>query len=178
MFNDFEQQFWFSFLDHGQVDLLLQSRELYQREVKQPTSDYHDYSFVVFPMAKCFEGFLKKYLYSLDLISQASYEGDHFRIGKSLNPDLPERYRNHDWVVGALDQRLGVVSDGPYKEQRLSRVLWNCWKNSRNLLFHYFPQHQNFITLDQAKNRMSDIIYAIEAAMQCNQELHAIETGH
>jgi hypothetical protein len=122
-------------------------------------------------MAKCYEGFLKKYLYSLDMISQDSYEGDHFRIGKSLNPDLPERFRNHDWVVGELDLRLGVVGDGSYKDQRLSRVLWNCWKNSRNLLFHYFPQHQNFITLEQAEGRIRDVIDAIEAAMQCKKDL-------
>lgn len=171
MLDDVQSQFWFSFLDHGQTDLLLQSRELYQRELLQPSIVFHDYSFVVFPMAKCYEGFLKKYLFSLDMISEASYDGDHFRIGKSLNPDLPERYRNHDWVVGELDQRLGIVGDGRFKDQRLSRVLWNCWKNSRNLLFHYFPQHENFVTLDQAKNRMIDVLEAIDAAMQCKKEL-------
>lgn len=171
MNNNLRLSSWFDFLDHGQKDLLLQSQELYQRELEQPNHYFHDYSFVVFPMAKGYEGFLKKYLFSLDLISQNAYEGDNFRIGKSLNPDLPERFRNHDWVVGELDTRLGVVKGGVYDNQRLSRVLWNCWKNSRNLLFHYFPQHENFITLVEANTRLSNIVDAIEAAMQCKNDL-------
>lgn len=167
----FEHKAWFEFLEHGQKDLVIEAQALYEREIKIKDVVFHDYSFVVFPMAKAYEGFLKKLLFTLDMISEQVYMGDHFRIGKSLNPDLPERYRNHDWVVGDLDLQCGLVGMGRFHNQKLSTVLWRCWKRGRNLLFHYFPQHENFISLEEAGVRIEELADAMAAAVECVRDL-------
>lgn len=167
----FSKTAWFSFLDHGQQDLVTQARSLYERESMSPRQMFHDYSFVVFPMAKAYEGFLKKYFLTLGLVGPSDYQSDTFRIGKSLNPDLPEKYRNHDWVVAELDQKCGVVSGGRFDGQLLSRSLWFCWKKGRNLLFHYFPDHENFITLPEALTRIEEISDVMDAALVCKNDL-------
>src|SRR3989344_5136982 len=165
---DISKEAWFLFLEHGQQDLVTQAHLLYERERSISTPAFHDYSFVVFPMAKAYEGFLKRFFYRLGIISQTTMEGDNFRIGKSLNPDLPERFRDHEWLVSELDSICGSAG-GAFEGQLLSRVLWKRWKTSRNLLFHYFPQHENFITLDGAGSRLAEIREAIKAALVCHR---------
>jgi hypothetical protein len=61
-------------------DLMRESFHLLDRE-KENSSNSHDYAFVVFPAAKAYEGFLKKVLFDLKLITKQQYLGDRFRIG-------------------------------------------------------------------------------------------------
>ena len=72
-------------------DLVGESYLLLERE-ERLNENLHDYSFVVFPMAKAYEGFLKKLFFDLGLINKRQYQGDRFRVGKSLNPNLPTRH--------------------------------------------------------------------------------------
>lgn len=143
---------WAGYLDHSMQDLVAQAIELLDREKQVGEERYHDYSFVVFPMAKAYEGFLKKFFYDLGLIGQRQYEGRYFRIGKSLNPDLPERYRDEDWLYDDLERMCHDQGIEPIAED-----LWNTWKESRNLLFHYFPKHEHFIGLVQAEQRVKQV---------------------
>jgi len=39
-------------------------------------ADISDYSFIVFPFAKAYEGFLKKFLWDIGLITEDDYYGD------------------------------------------------------------------------------------------------------
>jgi hypothetical protein len=167
----FEGKIWFELLTNGQKDLVLQCQDLYNREKLVEESAYLDYSFVVFPLAKAYEGFLKKYFRDLGLISQKTFESDHLRIGKSLNPDLPERYRRKDWVVSGINELCGEVREGRWKGKLLSQALWTCWKRGRNLLFHFFPHLENFISLDEARVRIEEISAAMEAATYCRREV-------
>ena len=52
----FKSEAWYQFLDEGMADLVKQAYSLLDK-FKVP--EYHDYSFIVFPMAKAYEGFLK-----------------------------------------------------------------------------------------------------------------------
>ena len=45
-----------------------------------------DYSYLVFPFAKAYEGFLKRLFLDLDMIREDEYYGDEIRIGRILNP--------------------------------------------------------------------------------------------
>ena len=166
----FENKEWFDFLTHGQQDLVLACQELYEREKNGTGRVFHDYSFVVFPIAKAYEGFLKTYFFELGLISEQRYNSDHLRIGKSLNPDLPEKYRRDDWVVSRLNEMCVTIDSGRWKEKLLSEAFWQCWKKGRNLLFHFFPKHENFITLEEARMRISDIADVMEAALYCRKQ--------
>jgi hypothetical protein len=91
------------------------------------------------------------------LINQGDFESRHFRIGKSLNPDLPNFYKGNDWVFGRFSEKLSG-----YGGRDFARSVWEGWQEGRNLLFHYYPNHQNFITLKQARIRVLNLIGLME----------------
>jgi hypothetical protein len=51
-----------------------------------------DFSFLVFPFSKAYEGFLKKLFLDLDLMREDEYYGDDIRIGRVLNPSFAEEH--------------------------------------------------------------------------------------
>lgn len=121
-------------------------------------NQFHDYSFVVFPAAKAYEGFLKKLFLDLRFISEADYYGKHFRIGKALNPFLPKEIRNNTWVYGKIVKFC--------RGKELANQLWDTWRISRNLVFHWFPDEKNAINLTEAEERIKLITDAIDQAFQ------------
>lgn len=147
---------WWNYLSENQRDLLEQALLLLEREEGQGERVFHDYAFIVFPAAKAYEGFLKKLFLELGLITKGDYGGKRFRVGKSLNPSLPKRFRNKSWVWEKLCQKCGG--------DQLPQFLWKTWRESRNLIFHWWPKHENFITLQQARQKVNMIVEAIERA--------------
>ncbi len=145
---------WWNYLSEDQQDLLEESAVLLEREEQHGPDIFHDYAFIVFPAAKAYEGFLKKLFLDLGFIGLEQYEGDHFRIGKALNPSLPARFQNEDWAW----EKLANFCQG----EELPQLLWDTWKESRNLIFHWFPKHENFISLFEAKDRINMIVEAID----------------
>lgn len=148
---------WYVFLEDEAKILVTQSVELVERE-RRLNSLFHDYSFVVFPMAKAYESFLKKFLYTLGLIDRAQYEHREFRIGRSLNPDIPARYQNEQWVYDTLSSACSP---------ELGRRLWDAWLTCRNHLFHYFPEEKSNITLAQAEKLLHLMDDAMRDAFDC-----------
>ena len=51
----------------------------------------NDYSFLVAPVSKAYEGYLKDFFLKLGIIDNYNYQSDRFRVGKTLNPSL--RYK-------------------------------------------------------------------------------------
>lgn len=145
---------WWSYLGHDIQELLYQANFLLEqaREI-----DAHDYSFVVFPAAKAYEGFLKKLFYEMGFINDEDYFGKHFRIGKSLNPNLPKGIRTKE-VYGALVKFTG--------NSDLADNLWETWRVCRNLTFHWFPDEKNAISLAEAKQGIEMIIASIDRSME------------
>jgi hypothetical protein len=158
-----EEKSWWNYLDKDLQELLRESEFLIS-EVGKWKETFRDYSFVVFPAAKAYEGFLKKILLDMHLISKEDYYGKHFRIGKSLNPTLEPKYRDEGWVY----KRLSDFCHG----EKLPQKLWETWRLSRNLVFHWFPREVNALTLAQAKGRYIMILSAIDAMFSaCDIEL-------
>ncbi len=155
-----EAKGWWTYLTEDQRDLLSETEVLLKREQNIGEGVFHDYAFVVFPAAKAYEGFLKKLFFDLKLIDSRQFQGNHFRIGRALNPSLPMRFRGKNWVYGGLIE----LCSG----EELPAKLWEAWRESRNLLFHWFPKHENFITLPEAEKRINLIIVAIDLSFaQC-----------
>ena len=152
----FKSEAWYQFLDEGMADLVKQAYSLLDK-FKVP--EYHDYSFIVFPMAKAYEGFLKKWFFAGGFINEYQYKSDHFRIGKDLNPSLPARFKNDGYVYDK------IVASCP--DPHLADTLWLAWKQSRNLTFHYFPHHRYFLTLPEARPRLNQLAAAMTAAISC-----------
>lgn len=116
----------------------------------------NDYSFLVFPLAKAYEGFLKKLFFDLGFIDERTYNGNRFRIGKALNPSLERRWR-HESIYDKLVSYCGGKD--------LANDLWQVWKKGRNLLFHYFPHNLHKLTLEEAKEIRDEMIQAMEKAL-------------
>ncbi len=158
-----EKRPWWEYLGSDLQRLLLTSEFIY-RDVESWGADlpggkkeFHDYSFVVFPAAKAYEGFLKKLFLELNFITEEDYYGKHFRIGKALNPSLPKELRRE----GVYDKIVSYCQG-----EGLAERLWETWRLSRNLTFHWFPNEKNAITLAEAGERVEMIISAIDESFK------------
>ncbi|AKM83172.1 hypothetical protein A2422_00565 [Candidatus Woesebacteria bacterium RIFOXYC1_FULL_31_51] len=159
-----EKRIWWNYIEEDLQELLVLS-EFLSNVVKSwggnlPAGSkvFHDYSFVVFPSAKAYEGFLKKVFLDMGFITNEDYLGKHFRIGKSLNPYLEERFRNGESVYDRLVKFCGG--------KELADTLWNAWTTSRNLVFHWFPNEKKAISFEEAEVRIKLIIDAMDMAFK------------
>jgi hypothetical protein len=145
-----EDTAWWGYAEQAMRELIKQSHDMIEQETLRQTQGhrYNDYSFIVFPAAKAYEGFLKKLFLDMKLITSAQYYGEHFRIGRALSPTLPKRYRS-GWVFGKLKGGCGG--------EELPTKMWETWKKGRNRVFHYFPNYHEALNLDQAKAIVLDI---------------------
>ena len=78
---------WYDYLEEDLRELLAEAFELIEK-VPDWHDGFHDYSFIVFPAAKAYEGYLKKLFLDLGFIERDDYYGKRFRIGMALNPQL------------------------------------------------------------------------------------------
>jgi len=118
-----------------------------------------DYSYIVFPFAKLYEGFLKDYFLTLHIISQRDYRSDHFRIGKVLSPNLMRRLGERS-AYGQLLNRYGP---------ELPTLLWKAWKEGRNLVFHYFPHNFRVLKREEAETSIQLLLEVMEEAVRVIQ---------
>lgn len=144
-------------LEEDLSELLNEAFLLYEK-ASTWSEAFHDYSFVVFPAAKAYEGFLKKLFLDLGFISKEDYYGKRFRIGRALNPQLEKRFRAHESIYDRLARFTG--------DKILGDELWQTWKQSRNLVFHWFPDEKNAVTLEEAKLRVEMVIASIDRAFK------------
>ena len=110
-----------------------------------------DYSFLVAPAAKAYEGYLKDFFLKIGVMSQAEYKGERYRVGKTLNPSL--RYTKY-----SVYRKLTDIHE---KGEGLAEILWDAWKYGRNEIFHYFPHNLKRITRLEAEDRIDKILDAI-----------------
>lgn len=118
-----------------------------------------DYSYLVFPFAKMYEGFLKDAFLHIGVIDRIDYASSRFRIGRVLNPNITKLLRGKS-VFAQLRNRYGL---------ELPEHLWNAWKQGRNLIFHYFPAHVEILTRDHATSTIELIIGAIRELITVTQ---------
>jgi polyphosphate kinase 2 (PPK2 family) len=148
---------WWDYVEDDIRELLTEAQMLITK-VEEWKEKFHDYAFVVFPAAKAYEGFLKKLFFDRGFITQEDYLGKRFRIGKALNPSLEKELRGRESVYDK------IVDFCQGKE--LADTLWETWKMSRNLLFHWFPKEKNAIDFTEAKERVLMILTAMDAAFK------------
>lgn len=159
----FETEAWYQFLSRKMRLLVDESFYLLERE-EMDGSELPDYSFVVFPAAKAYEGFVKKYIVEIGLLPIEKVESRMFRVGKSLNPALPVQFRNSSWVWDKLKEQCGDV---PGPDNDVAEIMWKAWRLSRNKLFHYFPRRKKMIDISTARARLELIVMAMDKAVAC-----------
>lgn len=159
-----ENKVWWSYIEEDLQELLV-ATEFLVNTVKSWGGDmpngskvFHDYSFVVFPIAKAYEGFLKKLFFDLRFISEADYKGKRFRIGKALNPFLEKDLRDRESVYDKIVKYCGG--------KKLADKLWDAWTNGRNLVFHWFPEEKRVVNFNEAQDKVKLIIEAMDMAFK------------
>jgi hypothetical protein len=117
-----------------------------------------DYSYLVFPFSKAYEGFLKKLFLDMQLMRPEDYYGEDIRIGKILNPHF---VKEHGSVYNRVCSGKAVGGENLVAER-----LWKTWKKGRNLVFHYFPHNFRRLSYTEAKELVEEIIAAMSYAME------------
>lgn len=144
-----ERKIWWNYLEEDLQELLKEAFLLLEIFEKDTASTFHDYSFIVFPAAKAYEGFLKKVFLDLGFISRQDYFGRRWRVGKALNPYLEKEFRQE-----SIYDKIVRFCGG----KDLADQLWQTWRLCRNLIFHWFPDEKRVISLTEARSRILMII--------------------
>lgn len=159
-----ENKIWWGYIEEDLQELLV-ATEFLVNTVKSWGGDmphgsrvFHDYSFVVFPIAKAYEGFLKKMFLDLGFITEEDYKGKRFRIGKALNPFLEKDLRGRESVYDKIVKYCGG--------KELADKLWEAWTNGRNLVFHWFPEEKRVVDFNEAQGKIKLIIEAMDMAFR------------
>lgn len=153
-----------SYLSQGQRDLLEEGEYLLDHVVKEGKYNFKDYSFIVFPFAKAYEGYLKQLFLDVHFISEKDYVSTHFRLGKVMSPNLVRRLGGRS-VYKKVQDEAGVG---------LADKIWNTWKMGRNQVFHYFPHNLRSLTLDEAEDIVSQIVRVMEVTLE-ELKLHRVK---
>jgi len=135
---------------NGHQDNLVNDVEIILKRL-QIKDTISDFSFLVSPIAKAYEGFLKDLFLKIGIITENDYSSDRFRVGKTLNPSL--RYKRF-----SVYQKL---SDFDEKGEELAETLWDAWKFGRNEIFHYFPDNYRNLSKNEAEERINLLLRAI-----------------
>lgn len=149
------KSFLWNYLSNGQKGLI-ETGEFLLGDANKHEKPLSDYSYIVFPFAKAYEGFLKQLFLDKGFIDQNQYQSDHFRIGKALNPNFAKE-------VPSESVYLKITNF--CKSEELSKKLWGAWKRGRNLLFHYFPHNIHAITFLEAQDTINMVISAMDEAI-------------
>ncbi len=113
-------------------------------------AEISDYSFIVFPFAKAYEGFLKRFFWDVGLITEEEYFGDEIRVGRLLNPNYEDNTSIYKKVCGHVKGSKDIP-----------KRLWNAWKRGRNAVFHYFPHNFKKLSYDESLDIINDLISAM-----------------
>lgn len=161
---DLEKNIWWGYVQKDIKELLTESVLLlntakkWEKDNDASNDKFHDYSFVVFPAAKAYEGFLKTLFLDTGFITEEDYYGKRFRVGKVLNPSLDRsRYQR----ISVYDKIVDYCGG-----DELARDLWNTWREARNLLFHWFPKEKNAVNLTEAEERLKMVIASMNLAFK------------
>lgn len=159
-----EKKIWWNYVEADLQELLVASEFLtnvvrsWGGDMPSGRKVFHDYSFMVFPAAKAYEGFLKKVFLDMSFITSEDYNGKRFRIGKALNPFLEDKFRDNESVYDKVAKHCGG--------KELADVLWGAWTNGRNLVFHWFPNEKRAVTFPEAEDKIKLIINAMDMAFE------------
>ncbi len=146
-------EFW-QYLSQPQKDLILEGQYLMNDIIKHNAYHFKDYSFLVFPFAKSYEGFLKQLFKDVKFISHLDYISDHLRLGKLMSPNLVDK-------LG--DRSLYLKMKNTVTKEFADRV-WAAWKMGRNQIFHYYPHNYKSISFEESERIVNQIIQTMEEA--------------
>jgi hypothetical protein len=135
--------------------LAIEGERLLSTCTLQGDTDIVDFSYLVFPWGKLYEGFLKKMFLDLKFIVPEDYYGNEIRVGKLLSSGFGTKPPHRLSIIKEL-------SSAKVFGENLTKVMKAVWKNSRNMVFHFFPNNVYSIDLPNAKKRIEDTVKCME----------------
>ena len=147
--------FW-QYLSQNQKDLIREGQYLMEDIIEENAYHFKDYSFLVFPFAKAYEGFLKQLFKDAKMISHLDYISDHLRLGKLMSPNL----------IGKLGERSLYLKIEKKSGKDLAEKIWNVWKIGRNQVFHYFPHNVKAINFEEAGEIISEMLEVMQLSYE------------
>lgn len=151
---DRESALW-DYLTDDLQGLIEDGEKLIDHAKKHGENDATDFSYLVFPFSKAYEGFLKRLFLDLDLIKEDEYYGDDIRIGRLLNPHFMKDHGN------VFDKLCSSAGNGT----EIAENLWVIWKKGRNRVFHYFPHNFRRLDYDEALEIINELVGAMGLAV-------------
>ncbi len=148
-------EFW-QYIPQEQKDLILEGQYLMNDIIKEHAYRFKDYSFLIFPFAKAYEGFLKRLFKDIGFISHLDYISDHLRLGKLMSPNL----------MGQLGDRSLYKKISAAAGDELAGKIWDMWKVGRNQIFHYFPHNLKAVSFEEAEGIVNKFIEVMEETYQ------------
>ena len=148
-------EFW-AYLSQNQKDLILEGNFLMNDIIRHNDYAFKDYSFLIFPYAKAYEGYLKKLFLDLGFLSHLDYISDHLRLGKLMAPQLVDHLGERSLYKKIKEQTTKETAD----------MIWETWKVGRNQVFHYFPHNTKQVTFEEAEATVNRIITTMEVAYE------------
>jgi hypothetical protein len=146
-------EFW-KYLSQTQKDLILQGDYLMNNVIKNQNYEFKDYSFLIFPYAKAYEGFLKQLFLDIKFISHLDYISTHLRLGKLMSPNLVQKLGDRSIYQQIINRSSQSTAD----------IIWQTWTSGRNQIFHYFPHNLRAVTFNEAEEIITQIIQTMEIA--------------
>jgi len=143
------------YLSPEMKDLAAEGDKLLNSCLLKSEDGMQDYSYLVFCWGKLYEGFLKKVFLDLKLITPEDYFGNEVRIGKLLSTGMGNK----------PPHRLSIIKDLSSNKvfgENLTKIMRVVWRNSRNTVFHFFPNNIYKLDLDTAKKRISEVVRCME----------------
>lgn len=113
--------------------------------------DISDYSFALVPLAKAYEGILKKILVSLDLVSESQLKDD---------PNLAVA-KFFDLIGGS---KISEKLRDKKRDKTVPLVIFTTYQDCRNKILHYDPYSVNKLAKDDAEIFRGRILDAIKKA--------------
>ncbi len=148
---DINRLFW-EYLSQPQKDLISEGEYLMNEIIRDQSYKFKDYSFLIFPYAKAYEGFLKQIFKDINFISHLDYISDHLRLGKLMSPNL----------IGRLGDRSLYKKIQEKTNQEFAEKVWETWKIGRNQIFHYFPHNLKAVSFGEAEKIIGRIVTTME----------------
>jgi hypothetical protein len=143
-----------SYFSQTQKDLILEGQYIMHEIIEDHAFQFKDYSFLIFPFAKTYEGFLKQLFKDIGFISHLDYISDHLRLGKLLSPHL---------ITKLGERSLYRKIERTGGEELASRI-WKSWKLGRNEVFHYFPHNLKAVSFTEAGKVIEELVSTMEEA--------------
>lgn len=158
---DVYREFW-QYLSQTQKDLILEGQYLMNDIIKHNAYQFKDYSFLIFPFAKAYEGFLKQLFKDAGMISRLDYISDHLRLGKLMSPNL----------IGRLGEKSLYKKIKEKVSSELADKIWDTWKLGRNQIFHYFPHNLKAVSFKEAEKIVGEILRTMEESYEKLREIN------